>query len=139
MPAARIAVTPIGKREVMKLIHLFRLIVLAVLMVSCGRKELPYTDNSKDSQLYAQNVRALVLEQAQAARNSSEPRVQIHLIVKELSQNDRPTGDYRQTYSDMLAVSQKAMERCPLTGGRGQISNELDELVALARRLPAKQ
>lgn len=123
----------------MKLIHLIRLIVLAVLMVSCGRKELPYTDNSKDTQLYAQNVRALVLELAQAARNSSEPRVQMNLIVKELSQTDRPIGDYRQTYSDMLAVSQKAMDRCPPSGGRAQIGKELDELVTLARRLPARQ
>jgi hypothetical protein len=123
----------------MKLVHLVRLMVLVVLMVSCGRKELPYTDNSKDADLYAQNVRALVLELAQTARNSSEPRVQINVIVKELSQNDRPAGDYRQVFSEMLAVSQKAMDRCPPSGGKGQISKELDELMALARRLPARQ
>ena len=48
----------------MKLIQLIRLIAIAVLMVSCGRKELPFTDNSKDVEFYAQNVRALVLELA---------------------------------------------------------------------------
>jgi hypothetical protein len=122
----------------MKLVHLIRLIVLVVFMVSCGRKELPYTDNSKDADLYAQNVRALVLEMAQTARNSSEPRIQMNLIVKELSQTDRPTGDYRQVYNEMLAVSQKAMDRCPPSGGRAQIGKELDELAALARRLPAR-
>jgi len=123
----------------MKLIHLIRLIVLVVLMVSCGRKELPYTDNSKDAELYAQNVRALVLELAQAARNSSEPRVQINLIVKELSQNDRPTGEYREIYRQMLAVSQKTLDRCPPSSGRAPIGPELDALAALARRLPARQ
>lgn len=122
----------------MKLFHLIRLIVLAVLMVSCGRKELPFTDNSKDAELYAQNVRGLVLELAQAARNSSEPRAQVNLIVKELSQKDRPAGEYREIYSQMLAVSQKTLDRCPPSGGRAPIGPELDELAALARRLPSR-
>jgi hypothetical protein len=122
----------------MKLIQLIRLIVLAVLMVSCGRKELPFTDNSKDAELYAQNLRALVVELVQTARNSSEPRVQINLMVKELSQNDRPAGEYREVYREMLAVSKKTLDRCPPSGGRAQIGKELDELMTLARRLPAR-
>ncbi len=122
----------------MKLIAQVRLGLLILLAWGCGRHELPYNDNSRDADLYAQNVRSLVLGLVDTARSSGEPQIQINLIVKELSHDDRPVGHYKQIYADLLATSQKILDRCPPGATRPDIRKELDELSSLARKLPAK-
>ncbi len=122
----------------MKLITQIRIALLIILAWGCGRHELPYNDNSRDSDLYAQNIRTLVLALADTARSSGEPQLQINVIVKELSQDDRPVGQYKQIYSDLLATSRKILDRCPPGAARPDIRKELDELTSLARKLPAK-
>jgi hypothetical protein len=122
----------------MKLIDQIRLALVVIITLGCGRKELPYTDNSKDSELYARGVRTLVLGLADTARGSSEPRAQISLIVTELSHDDRPMGQYKPIYAEMLTTSQKILDRCPPGRGRAEIGKELDELRNLARKLPSK-
>jgi len=116
-----------------------RLALLILLAWGCGRHELPYNDNSRDAELYAQNVRTLVLGLADTARSSGEPQLQIKMIVKELSQDDRPVGQYKQVYADLLATSRKILDRCPPGASRPDIRKEIDELTSLARKLPAKQ
>jgi hypothetical protein len=123
----------------MKAISAIRFGLVVLLALGCGRHELPYYDNSKDSDLYAQNVRKLVLELAEAARSSGEPRTQINVIVTELSHDDRPVGSYKQTYSDLLATSRSILDRCPPGGGKPDIRKEIDQLIGLARTLPEKK
>src|SRR5690242_12539828 len=111
----------------MRFINLARLVLIALLSLGC-RHELPYTDNSKDADLYAQNVRSLVLALADTARASSEPQTQIRLIVTELSHDDRPFGQYKDVYTDLLATSKTILDRCQpgaKTGAKPDIRKEL--------------
>jgi hypothetical protein len=121
----------------MRFINLARLVLIALIALGC-RHELPYTDNSKDADLYAQNVRSLVLGLTDTARGSSEPQTQIRLIVTELSHDDRPFGAYKDVYSDLLTTSRTILDRCQ-PGARPDIRKELDQLTSLARKLPDKK
>jgi len=123
----------------MKLITFIRLVLLLLLALGCGRHELPYNDNSKDSELYAQNVRTLVVGLAETARGSSEPRTQINVIVTELSHDDRPLGSHKQTYGDLLTTSRAILDRCQPGAPKPDIRKELDQLITLARKLPDKK
>jgi hypothetical protein len=121
----------------MRFLHLARLVFIALIALGC-RHELPYTDNSHDAELYAQNVRTLILGLADTARGSSEPQTQIRLIVTELSHDDRPLGPYKDVYTEVLATSKTIIDRCQ-PGARPDIRKELDQLTSLARKLPDKK
>jgi hypothetical protein len=122
----------------MKLLTAIRLGLILLIALGC-RHELPYTDNSKDADLYAQNVRTLVLGLADTARGSSEPQTQIRLIVTELRHDDRPVGPYKDVYAELLASSQSILDRCQPGKTRPDIRKDLDQLTTLARKLPEKK
>jgi len=122
----------------MKLISILRIALVVLLALGC-RHELPYTDNSKDAELYAQNVRSLVLGLVETARASNEPQIQIKLIVTELSHDDRPFGPYKDVYSELLTASRTILDRCQPGNGKPDIRKELDQLTSAARKLPEKK
>jgi hypothetical protein len=121
----------------MKFITFARFVLILLIALGC-RHELPYTDNSKDADLYAQNVRTLILGLADTARGSSEPQTQIKLIVTELSHDDRPFGPYKDVYTELLGTSRTILDRCQPGQTKPDIRKELDQLTSLARKLPAK-
>lgn len=122
----------------MKFITFARFVLVLLIALGC-RQELPYTDNSKDADLYAQNVRTLILGLADTARGSSEPQTQIGLIVTELSHDDRPVGPYKDVYAELLNTSRTILDRCQPGAGKPDIRKELDQLTSLARKLPDKK
>src|SRR4051812_30051229 len=100
--------------------------ILALLSVSlvlsgCGPSERPFTDNSKDPDMYAKDVKQIALDAVQRARRSSEPADQVQTIISEIegqSANNRPVGSHKPLYDELLAASKKFVEDAKKTDGK---------------------
>lgn len=112
------------------------LIMAALCLHGCGPEELPFTDNSQDAELYAQNMRRTVLMLVQYARGG-DPETQMGILATELSHTDRPVGDYAAIYDDMREKTGEALEICRASqSSKPAIDAQLDELTRLAENLP---
>ncbi len=109
-------------------------------LLGCGKSEKPFTDNSKDSDLYAQDVKQIAVEAVQRARRSREPADQLQTIVSEIegqSANGRPVGSHKPTYDELLTSAKSLLEDCQKAGGKApDLSSRLDRLQKIAEKLP---
>jgi hypothetical protein len=115
----------------------FPLVLLLTLVASgCGREEPPFVDNSKDPELYACNMRRVVLMLVNRARGG-DPASQIGILAAELNKTDRPLGTYREIFLEMQEKVNDAAVTCRhYQTSRPPIDRQLDELAALAESLP---
>jgi hypothetical protein len=118
------------------------LFLASLLLPGCGKSERPFTDNSKDPDLYAQDVKQIVLDAVQRARGSREPADQLQTIVTEIESqpvNNRPVGSHKPVYDELLASAKALMADCQKAGGRpADLSSRLDALKKIAEKLPGQ-
>jgi len=94
--------------------------LFTMMLVGCGGGEsLPYTDNSKDPESYAKDVKLITIQAVRGARASSEPIDSLDPLVAELeSSNKRPVGSYQATYTEVLALAKEARDACAAANGK---------------------
>jgi hypothetical protein len=109
----------------------------AMLLLGCGRSELPYTDNSRDPLAYARDVKTLVVTAARQANGSKEPLDFLGPVLHELNRTDRPVGEFRSVYDELRKRVEQLIRDCERAGGRApNLSGRLDEVIKLAQTLP---
>jgi hypothetical protein len=122
--------------------RLLPLLLLPLALSGCGPSEPPFTDNSKDADLYAADVKQIALDAVQRARRSREPADQIQTLVSELENqesNSRPVGPHKAIYSELLNLSKEFIKECNSGGGKpANVGPRLDSLAKLAERLPGQ-
>jgi hypothetical protein len=109
------------------------------LLSGCGSSGPVYTDH-KNPELYAEDVKRVVLTQAAEARKSKEPADDLGPVVAELEGHaSRPQGDYAELYATLLSKSLELQQACAAIEGRpSDLNSRLDELVELAQQLPGE-
>jgi hypothetical protein len=117
-------------------------LVATLALSGCGPAERPFTDNSKDPELYALEVKRIALNAVQTARRSREPADQIQTLVTELESlesNSRPVGSYKPIYDELLATAKPLLEDCKKANGKpANLTSRLDELKKIAEKLPGE-
>src|SRR6266542_19793 len=120
----------------------FLLLVASLALSGCRPSDRPFTDNSKDADLYAQDVKQIALDAVQRARRSREPADQIQTLVSELESqeaNNRPMGSHKPTYTELLTAAKQLAEDCKKAHGRpADLSARLDALAKIAEKLPSQ-
>jgi len=110
---------------------------IALLSAGCGPAELPYTDNSQDPLAYARDVKVQIASAARHAKSSNEPLDYLAPVLQELKRTDRPLGDSRAIYADLLTRVEQLVADCTKSGRNApNFSTRLDEIVNLAQSLP---
>ena len=108
----------------------------------CGQTERPFTDNSNDADLYAQDVKQIALDAIQRARRSREPADQVQTLVSELegqSANNRPIGAHKPIYAELLTAAKQLAEECKKANGKpADLPSRLDSLKQIAEKLPGQ-
>lgn len=110
-----------------------------LIFVGCGQSgQRPYTDHSRDPAAFALDVKQVVVNSVEDAKTSREPEDEISNIVDLLDDLSRqPTGDYRETYDQLLSLAREIHAACEAANGRpSDLSARLDDLLALADQLP---
>ena len=115
--------------------------LLAPLMLSgCGSSEKPFTDNSKDADLYAADVKQIAYDTVTMAKRSREPADQIQQLVTEIESqgaNSRPVGSHKSVYDELLTAAKSLMDDCKRVNGKAaNLGPRLDALKKIADKLP---
>ena len=125
-----------------RLLRLLPLLLLTLTVSACGPAEAPYTDNSKDADLYATDVKQIAVDAIQRAKKSREPADQIQTLVSEIEgqgANNRPVGSHKATYDELLKLAKEFISECKAAGAKpGNMAARLDSLAKVAYRLPVK-
>ncbi|HEY3964851.1 MAG TPA: hypothetical protein VGM05_09905 [Planctomycetaceae bacterium] len=112
------------------------LVLLSVSVLGCGQQDLTSNDDSQDVELYAQNMRRMVLMQVELARGN-DPETQMRILATELDHTDRPFGEYRDIYLAICDEANEAVEICQSNqNSKPPIDSHLDKLTRLAEKLP---
>jgi len=113
-----------------------------LLLTGCGSSERPFTDNSKDADLYALDVKQIAFSTVTMAKRSREPADQIQILVGEIESqeaNNRPVGSYKPIYAELLAAAKPLLEDCKNANGKpANLAVRLDALKAIAEKLPGQ-
>ena len=114
-------------------------ICLAFLMLStlgCGPRELPFTDNSKDSVAFALSMKGLVLNTTENIKSVKEPADALREIVAALSELDVcPTGEHLKTYQEIHTLAKALMNDCE-KGKPAGFDGRIKEIADVAKKLP---
>jgi hypothetical protein len=125
-----------------RLLRLLPFLLLTLAIPACGPSEAPYTDNSKDPDLYAQDVKQIAMDAIQRAKKSREPADQIQTLVSELESqqsNSRPVGSHKAIYDELLGLAKEFVSACNASGGKpANMTARLDAMTKVAERLPGK-
>ena len=117
-------------------------LLASLVLPGCGSGERPFTDNSKDPDLYARDVKQIALDAVQTARRSREPADQIQTLVNELEgqeTNNRPLGSYKPIYTELLTAAKQLLDECKKANGRpANLPARLDALKQTAEKLPGQ-
>lgn len=114
-----------------------------LLLSGCGSPERPFTDNSKDADLYATDVKQIALSTVTRAKRSKEPGDQIQVLVNEIesqASNNRPVGPHKPIYDELLSLAKPLVEDCKKAGAGkpANLNAKLDALKAVADKLPGQ-
>ncbi len=125
-----------------RLLRLLPLLLLTLTVSACGPAEAPYTDNSRDADLYATDVKQIAMDAIQRAKKSREPADQIQTLVSEIEgqgANNRPVGSHKATYDELLKLAKEFISECNAAGGKpANLTVRLDVLMKIAERLPGQ-
>lgn len=125
-----------------RLLRILPLLLLTLALSACGQSEPPYTDNSKDADMYAQDVKQIAMDAIQRAKKSREPADQIQTLVSEIESqaaNHRPVGSHKATYDELLTLAKEFVGECKAASGKpANMSARLDAMTKVADRLPGK-
>lgn len=108
--------------------------------VGCGKAERPYTDNSRDPESFAADVKTVVLDHVALARRSKEPADELQQVVNFLADRaKRPQGNYAELYDKLFAMAEQIHQACEAAGGKSAtLTQQLAELEELAETLPGR-
>lgn len=113
-----------------------------LLLLGCGTPERPFTDNSKDADLYATDVKQIAFSTVVRAKRSREPADQIQVLVSEIESqesNHRPVGAHQAIYAELLAAAKPLLEDCKKANGKApNLNSRLDALKVIAEKLPGQ-
>ncbi len=114
-------------------------LLLVMGLIGCGAGG-PVPQDNKDPELFAADVKRVVLLQVEEARRSREPGDEISSIVSELENyQKRPVGNYADTYAQLQQKAKELHAKCEEVDGRpSDLASALDELVELANQLPGE-
>jgi hypothetical protein len=114
--------------------------VLVGLAGCGGGSSLPYTDNSRDPEALATNLKQVVLTAVYEAKDAREPADALAMIVTAFDGNKRrqmPVGSYGPIYDELAAVATQWYEACESADGRAPgLEGGLAQLEELAAQLP---
>ena len=143
--STRVRKTPLPPHtptDMPRLLRLLSLLLLSLTLSACGPAEAPYTDNSKDADLYAQDVKQIAVDAIQRAKKSREPADQIQTLVSEIecqSATNRPVGSHKATDDELLKLAKEFISECKAAGGKpANMAARLDSMAKIADRLPGK-
>jgi hypothetical protein len=112
---------------------------MALLAVGCGRTELPFKDDSQNSDLYVKNIRSMIEVNCEAARRGN-PAIHLAPLIQELDRNDRPVGPHKKVFADLRQVCHEAVDRIrSAEDQRPDIKSQLDGMIELAGQLPKRE
>jgi len=116
----------------------FSCFVFFLVTCGCGPAELPFTDNSKDSEAFAKTIKGLVLNTVERIKDSPQPADSLRQVVLSLSElKDCPTGSHLATYEDMFKLS-SALLKDSEKGKPTDFKPRLAEIADLAKKLPGE-
>ena len=105
-------------------------------MIGCGPSELPFTDNSKDSEAFAKDIKELVLTAADRLKNSSQPADSIRQVVLSLSDLKKcPTGSYLPIYEELHKLTSDLLQEAE-NGKPKDLKGKLAKIAEVANKLP---
>lgn len=124
------------------MLRTFSLLLASLLLAGCGPRR-PFTDNSQDADLYAQDVKQMAYDAVAKAKRSREPADQIRTLVLEIERqetNRKPVGPHKAIYAELLAAAKPLLEDCEkAAGGKpANLASRLDSLQKIAEKLPGK-
>jgi len=113
--------------------------LIAILVVlGCDSPNDP--GHNRDPDLFAFDIKRLVLNQVEEAKASKAPGDEIYPILSELEDLEvRPVGEYLNVYQQLKAKSTELHAKCIAIDGRpSDLSRSLDEMVQLVKQLPGE-
>ena len=95
-------------------------------------------DQTEDPAAYALDVKTQVTQMLNSARrNPTNAAFNVGALVGILDDYEsQPTGDHEQIYADLLAGCRELKQMYEQSAGGGEINAKIDELLALAGKLP---
>lgn len=122
----------------MKHVCAFAILSLAVLLTGCARN--PQKLDTKDPVVYAKKIKTQVYNTVQTVRRS--PRTaseQSAVLLEELEvYSSQPVGEHETTYAQLLQKCQELLAASQKSGGGAEVSRKLNEMKALADKLPGE-
>ena len=104
--------------------------------LGCGPRELPFTDNSKDSVAFALSMKTLVLNTTENLKTSKEPADTLGGVVLSLSElGVCPTGEYLKTYQEIHSLASALKAECE-KGKPAGFDAKVKAIAELAKTLP---
>ena len=111
-------------------------VFLVVSTLGCGPRELPFTDNSRDSLAFASSMKGLVLNTTENIKTIKEPADALRGIVSALSELDvSPTGEHLKTYQEIHTLAKALMIDCE-KGKPAGLESRIKEIADVANKLP---
>lgn len=112
---------------------------LVLLTLGCGRKELPFTDNSQDWELYVKTFRHMIETNCEAARKG-DPSRHLAPLIQELDRDDRPVGPHKNVFLELRGLCREAVDLIQANeGSRPDLTAQLDGMIELAGELPERE
>ncbi len=104
----------------------------------CGPRELPFTDNSKDSVAFALDMKTLALNTTTHLKNSKDQAAALSGLVSALSALDSSlTGPHLETYKEIHSLASALMAECE-KGKPAGLDAKVKAIADLANKLPGE-
>jgi hypothetical protein len=100
----------------------------------------PGGDESGDPAAYALDIKTQVTEELSRAKaNPAAAADSVAVLIENLEgYQDRPVGEHGETYAALLGGCQELKEMCDQSAGAAKIGVKIDEILALAGKLPGQ-
>lgn len=115
-------------------------LLAALTLAGCGASDhRQFTDNSRDPEALATNIKQVVLTAIYESESAREPADALSMVVVSLDGklSKMPVGNYASVYEELLAVSSELHQACEQVDGRAPgLDAGLKRLAELAEQLP---
>ncbi len=104
----------------------------------CGPRELPFTDNSKDSAAFALDIKTLALNTTAHIKSSKDPSAALGGLVSALSALDTsPAGTHLATLKEIHSLSSALMAEYE-KGKPANLDAKVKAIADVASKLPGE-